>query len=242
MNYSVRGELNRIFNIVNKQNFGWEPRPGLPKGINFSCSGRQKGRFSSEERRRMYDDILDTDYAIVPRGDERWSFRFLEAIGAGAVPVIVADGLTLPLAHLIDWENIVVRIPEAAVLQMKDFRDFLPWLPTGAELRVRYEAVRQLNARYFADGDTLVWAFKFAITRYIETGQRFKWRNRVENKQEEINRELGLYNFDPPEAKKRKSQQPRYFAWLKTVWDPRIWRLKTGNTLEKNRLKSQIPW
>lgn len=221
MNYSVRGELNRLFNVVNEDNYGWDPRPGLPEGVIFSCSAKQKGRYSSAERRRMYYNILDTDYALIPRGDERWSFRFLEAVGAGAVPVIVADGLTLPLEHLIDWDNIVIRIPEAAVVAMKDYTEFLPWLPTGTELRVRYEAIRMLNARYFADGDTLVWAFDLAITRYIETRQRFKWKNRVDEDQEDINRDLGLMppfrhqRWETKEIVERKSSLSSWFtAWF----------------------------
>lgn len=179
MNYSVRGELNRLFNIVNSHNYGSEPRPDLPKGINYSCSVKQKGRYSSDEIRRIYYDILDSDFALVPRGDERWSFRFLEAVGAGAIPVIVADGLTLPFENLIDWEHIVVRVPERALLHMRDWRDFLPYLPTGDDKRRRYEALRYVNARYFADGDTLVRSFDLSITRYITTGQRFRWYNRA---------------------------------------------------------------
>ncbi|KAJ8599732.1 hypothetical protein CTAYLR_003401 [Chrysophaeum taylorii] len=179
MNYSVRGQLNRLFNKVNKQNFGFEPRDGLPPSVTYACTRRQKGRFSAKEIQRKYDDILDTDYALVPRGDERWSFRFLQAVGAGAVPVVVADGLTLPLEHLIDWENIVVRIPEKKVLKMRDFRDFLPLLPGRAELKLRYAAIKMVHARYFADPETTVWAFDLALTRYIEMGLRFKWHNKA---------------------------------------------------------------
>lgn len=106
MNYSVRGELNRLFNEVNEDNFGSNPRKGLPNGVKYVCVDRQKGRVSSDkEVNRRYHDILDTDYALVPRGDERWSFRFLEAVGAGAIPVVVADGLSLP------YDN--VRMPSS---------------------------------------------------------------------------------------------------------------------------------
>jgi hypothetical protein len=31
-----------------------------------------------------------------PHGDQRWNLRFLELLTAGAVPVVVADGLLLP--------------------------------------------------------------------------------------------------------------------------------------------------
>lgn len=59
---------------------------------------------------------------------------------------------------------------------MNDYRDLLALLPGPVQLKVRYEAIRMVNARYFADGRTLEWAFEMAVTRYIEKNQRAKWR------------------------------------------------------------------
>ncbi|KAJ8599758.1 hypothetical protein CTAYLR_003399 [Chrysophaeum taylorii] len=173
LNYSVRGELNRLFNLVNKQNYGNEPRPGLPDGVEFNCIQKQRGRFSSDEIVAKYDDLLDTQFALVPRGDERWSFRFLEAVGAGAIPVVVADGLTLPFENLIDWEQIVVRIPERAVVEMDTFSDFLALLPTDHEsVARRHDLLVKVNDEFLKDGDMIKTTFRTSLYKYIDTNQR----------------------------------------------------------------------
>ena len=40
-----------------------------------------------------------------PHGDQRWNLRFLELLTAGTVPVVVADGLTLPFEMVREWER-----------------------------------------------------------------------------------------------------------------------------------------
>ena len=42
-----------------------------------------------------------------------------EAIAAGAIPVVIADGLDLPLSQLIQWEHASVRISESALGRMQ---------------------------------------------------------------------------------------------------------------------------
>ena len=42
------------------------------------------------------------------------SSRLLEALAAGAVPVVVSDGWVLPFEHdgLVDWPSVALRLPE----------------------------------------------------------------------------------------------------------------------------------
>ena len=54
---------------------------------------------------------MNTSFALVPSGFNRWSFRFIDAIGACAIPVIMADGLTLPFDQIIPWDELVIWIP-----------------------------------------------------------------------------------------------------------------------------------
>lgn len=164
-NYSVRGELNRLFNKVNKQNYGNEPRD-LPPGVHYRCIQPNRGRFSNVSQ---YDNLLDTVFALVPRGDERWSFRFLEAVGAGAIPVIVADGLTLPFENIIDWDSLVVRIPESTVVLADSFNDILSLLPDDD----RYARLLEMNDRYLKDGDVIKNTFRQSLHKYVNSKQRF---------------------------------------------------------------------
>ena len=55
-------------------------------------------------------------FVIAPRGHSVHSSRLLEAIAAGAVPVVVSDDWVLPFEHdLLDWTTMAIRIPEAHV-------------------------------------------------------------------------------------------------------------------------------
>ncbi|KAJ8605951.1 hypothetical protein CTAYLR_010799 [Chrysophaeum taylorii] len=176
MPYSLRGEMNRLFNVVDHQNYGNVPRPGRPGGINFTCIEKQRGRFSSDEIVQSYDALLDTVFALIPRGDERWSFRFLEAVGAGAIPVIVSDGLTLPFENVIDWEDIVVRIPEDLVVRMDTYADLLPLLPQNqSEIERRHRRLVRVNDGWLKDGDVIKDTFRLSIKTYLDTKQRLNF-------------------------------------------------------------------
>jgi len=73
----------------------------LPMGHNYTAEDTDK-----------YIDLLNTAYVLVPHGDARWNYRFSEVIGACAIPVIIADGLTLPFEELIDWKTAAVFLEE----------------------------------------------------------------------------------------------------------------------------------
>ena len=54
-------------------------------------------------------------YSLCPRGDAVYSFRFVEALSCGAVPVIYGDGWVLPFSELLDYHTFAVVIAEADV-------------------------------------------------------------------------------------------------------------------------------
>merc|ERR1719356_114370 len=74
----------------------------------------RKHKYSSADR-AAYNDLLNTSYALCPRGDGRWNFRFSEVVGACSIPVVIADGLTLPFSEIIDWSDVVITLPEAII-------------------------------------------------------------------------------------------------------------------------------
>ncbi|HYM61371.1 MAG TPA: exostosin family protein [Thermoanaerobaculia bacterium] len=59
--------------------------------------------------------------SICPRGAGVATFRFWEALASGSVPLLVADGLRLPLARIIDWDTISLRLGESDVDQLPAF-------------------------------------------------------------------------------------------------------------------------
>ena len=121
-------------------------------GTNYMNQG-QKDTFT--------DLISDSVFALVPRGDNRWSFRFTETLAACTIPVIIADGLSLPFEELIDWSTAVVVVPEKEVHRILDF------LPPVSKQRAMMQAVCDIHRRFFSTESARNSAFKAAMALRI---------------------------------------------------------------------------
>ena len=117
-----------------------------PQCVRMACTGniRHFGGNYGAAMRASYNALMDTVFVLVPRGDRRWSYRFSEAIGACAIPVIISDGLTLPFDELIDWTTAAVIVPEEQVHRLLDY------LPSATRQKEMLAAVCEINDKYFA--------------------------------------------------------------------------------------------
>ena len=61
-----------------------------------------------------YAEILhDTVFALAPRGDNKFSYRFHEILSAGTIPVVHADDWMWPFRpELVDWNECAIIMPE----------------------------------------------------------------------------------------------------------------------------------
>lgn len=61
--------------------------------------------------------LMDSTFAFCPGGGATQSFRFTEALGLGAIPVVTPDVLP-PFAYDLDWSGCMVRVSAARIVDL----------------------------------------------------------------------------------------------------------------------------
>lgn len=78
-------------------------------------------------RALTYPELLSSSvFALVPRGGGLHSYRFVETLSCGAVPVVLADDWEMPLSEVINHDSYALRVPETEWAAVPDMLRSLP--------------------------------------------------------------------------------------------------------------------
>jgi hypothetical protein len=98
--HPVRKQMSLIFpDRVKDSGIGW----GLDKTT------------PAKSKRDYIDLISKSFFSLCPRGTGISSVRLFEVMGMGSIPIIIADGYSPPLSHLLDWSQFSLIIPEKSI-------------------------------------------------------------------------------------------------------------------------------
>eukprot|EP00094_Tigriopus_californicus_P014074 TCALIF_13630-PA protein Name:"Similar to ttv Exostosin-1 (Drosophila melanogaster)" AED:0.10 eAED:0.13 QI:0/0/0/0.6/1/1/5/0/474 len=74
-----------------------------------------------------YDLLLsNSTFCMVPRGRRLGSFRFIETLQAGCVPVLLSNGWQLPFGEVIDWSAAIIDADERLLMQVPEILHSVP--------------------------------------------------------------------------------------------------------------------
>src|SRR6218665_797757 len=94
----------------------------------------------------------NSTFCLVPRGRRMGSFRFLEALQKGCIPVVLRNSWKLPFSEVIDWKKSVIILDERLLFQIPEqIRN----IPTFVIERMRAQCVFLYN-HYFASLDRII--------------------------------------------------------------------------------------
>ncbi|XP_031622046.1 exostosin-1 [Contarinia nasturtii] len=119
-----------------------------------------------DEDNREYDRydyetlLLNSTFCLVPRGRRLGSFRFLEALQAGCIPILLSNSWALPFESKIDWKMAAIWADERLLLQVPEIVRSI----SATKILALRQQTQMLWERYFGSIEKIVFT-TFEIIR-----------------------------------------------------------------------------
>ncbi len=148
-------------------------------------------------RERYRESLLRSKFVLCPRGVSPSSIRLFEAMEAGTVPVVIADGLELP--HGPKWSEFSLRVSEHAIAGLPRLLEeweenaaemgqkarqvwedyFSPWSSFNSLVNWAYSVQRIFHQRSYIFLRTLAYLAEFVQPRLVKRKLRFELASRA---------------------------------------------------------------
>ena len=97
-------------------------------------------QYINNEKAKFYEETLTRSrFSLCPSGTGSTSIRFLESLGSGAIPVILADTMMFPTIKEINWGDCTIKIPEK---NYNNLREILSKITPEKEKQIREKGLQ----------------------------------------------------------------------------------------------------
>lgn len=112
--WPLREQLHELFHSDSRNNTAKDDIQVLVKSL------VSKKTYDAADYNKL---MLETKFALVPRGLGTHVHRLMEALSAGCIPIIVSDGYVLPTFGLdgLDWRAFSFRFAESEIQDIEPF-------------------------------------------------------------------------------------------------------------------------
>lgn len=101
-----------------------------------------------------FTDLMNSTFAFVPSGIQPASYRFIEVLSAGAIPVLIADNYVKPYDTLIQWYKCLLQFPTTEMHRIVDTLRAMK----KEEVLKRQENCIAIYREFLQDDETLIRA------------------------------------------------------------------------------------
>ena len=111
----------------------------------------ESGEYSPETIGPYTDMLRDSKFALLPRADGyALSYRMIESMNLGCIPVVISDGYVLPFSPELDYGKFSIRIPE------KDADDLIDILKFQTNLEGLQKNAYDAYSEYFSSTEKII--------------------------------------------------------------------------------------
>ena len=105
--------------------------------LNNPTSSVQK--YINSEKSKFYKQILSRSrFSLCPSGTGPSSIRFLESLGSGAIPIVLADNMMFPKIRGINWKDCTIKVAEK---NYNNLRNILKSITPNQEHKLRQKGL-----------------------------------------------------------------------------------------------------
>ncbi len=142
----------RLFALDDGERFAFKSGVLKAEDIEISHTGEVR-EMVSQENWPHTEILLNSTFAVLPRAcGYALSYRMIEAMNAGCIPVIVSDGYVLPFCDELDYRQFSIRIAESDIEKLPEILQ--SGCPDATQLQRNAIAVYE---SYFASTEKIIW-------------------------------------------------------------------------------------